>query len=340
MENPIITTIILTHRRPKLLKRALSSALEQTYPHIQICVYDNASRDETAHVVNEFIKRDPRVKYHCHPENIGMMGNYQYSLTQVTTPYFSILSDDDVLLPWFYEEAMKGFQQYPDIAFSAASTIIMSEEGRVVRVPIDHWKREGHFAVPQGVLEMISKYPPPISVLFHQKVIKNVPIDMSNALTWDCDFLIQISSQYPFYISKKPCALFLHHHSSYSNSKQLEDWQYSLNKMKERINQNEHLRDEDKKHAINLMDYDLKLKNRAFILLSLFSRKFAVAREYADSFTKNYGLNLEMRVFIALIAICRLFPPALQLLLLVRKMRKVMNKGPHSFYKQYAKWLV
>ena len=71
MAKPLITTIIPTYRRPKLLRRAIMSVLNQTSPHFQICVYDNASGDETAAVVAEFSKNDPRVKYHCHTENIG-----------------------------------------------------------------------------------------------------------------------------------------------------------------------------------------------------------------------------------------------------------------------------
>jgi glycosyltransferase involved in cell wall biosynthesis len=67
---PLITTIIPTCRRPHLLRRAIKSVLNQTYPHFQVCVYDNASGDETAEVVSEFAKKDPRIKYHCHSENI------------------------------------------------------------------------------------------------------------------------------------------------------------------------------------------------------------------------------------------------------------------------------
>ena len=96
---PLITTIIPTYRRPKLLKRAIKSVLNQTYPHFQVCVYDNASEDETAEVVAEFAKKDPRVKYHCHPENIGAIKNFKYGLERVGTEYFSILLDDDLLLP-------------------------------------------------------------------------------------------------------------------------------------------------------------------------------------------------------------------------------------------------
>ncbi|RKX41747.1 MAG: glycosyltransferase family 2 protein, partial [Thermotogae bacterium] len=68
ISKPLITTIIPTYRRPKLLQRAIKSVLNQTYPHFQVCVYDNASGDETAEVVAEFAKKDPRVKYYCHPK--------------------------------------------------------------------------------------------------------------------------------------------------------------------------------------------------------------------------------------------------------------------------------
>ena len=70
MTQPLITTIIPTYRRPKYLKKAIESILSQTYPHFQIWVCDNASGDETAEVVAEFSKKDPRVHYFCHEKNI------------------------------------------------------------------------------------------------------------------------------------------------------------------------------------------------------------------------------------------------------------------------------
>src|SRR5437016_10001362 len=100
--NPLIATIIPTYRRPKLLQRAIRSVLNQTYPHVQIRVYDNSSGDETASVVAELAKKDPRVKYHCHSQNIGSFKNFEYGLKQVDTEWFSILSDDDLILPEFY----------------------------------------------------------------------------------------------------------------------------------------------------------------------------------------------------------------------------------------------
>lgn len=56
-QKPMITTIIPTYRRPRLLRRAIRSVLNQTYPHFQVCVYDNASGDETATIVADNIRK-------------------------------------------------------------------------------------------------------------------------------------------------------------------------------------------------------------------------------------------------------------------------------------------
>jgi glycosyltransferase involved in cell wall biosynthesis len=119
-DSALITTIMPTYRRPERLKKAIQSVLKQTYPHFQLCIYDNASGDATAEVVAEFAK-DARVKYHCHPENIGSAENFQYGLSHVETPFFSFLSDDDFLLPEFYEETLRGFKKFPEAAFSMGS---------------------------------------------------------------------------------------------------------------------------------------------------------------------------------------------------------------------------
>ena len=68
---PLITTIIPTYQRPKLLRRAIKSVLNQTYPHFQVCVYDNASGDETEAIVQEFIAKDSCIQYFRQEKNWG-----------------------------------------------------------------------------------------------------------------------------------------------------------------------------------------------------------------------------------------------------------------------------
>jgi glycosyltransferase involved in cell wall biosynthesis len=338
MLEPLITTIIPTYKRPQLLKRAIISALNQTFHRIQVHVYDDASNDETEEVVRECIKKDDRVAYHRHGQNMGLLQNYQYSLSRVKTEYFSFLSDDDVLFPWFCEETLQGFKQCPECAFSAGSAIIMSEEGKVIRVPLDLWKREGVFFSPEGVLEMISKYPIPSCLLFHRKVIDSIPIDMGNSLTWDCDFLLQSAARFPFHISKRPCGIYLHH-SSYSNSKGFEDWSFALNRMIERLNDSPYLETEEKKLATDLINKDLEKLNKPLILRNIYNKQLQLAYRSAFAFRKNQGINLETFILLNLTRLCLWFPSFVSVVLWARKLKNFKKQRAFRHYRHYAKWL-
>jgi glycosyltransferase involved in cell wall biosynthesis len=215
MKTPLITIIIPTFRRPQLVKRAIRSALRQTFQDFQVCIYDNASGDETADAVEEFVRRDSRVKYHCHPRNIGGSANFLYALEYVDTPYFSFLSDDDVLLPNFLETAMRGFDRHPDAAFSAGSVIIVNEEGKVLNVPMHHWEREGIFYPPEGLLKTIGSNAPIWTGIVFKRDLTNF-VGGLDAETWimDMDFVSRVASRFPYVASKEPSALYVDHELS------------------------------------------------------------------------------------------------------------------------------
>lgn len=210
---PLVTTIIPTYRRPQMLRRAIRSVLNQTFPHFQLCIYDNASGDETPKVVEEFARRDPRVKYFCHPQNIGAIPNFNYGIRQVHTPFFSLFSDDDILLPDFYRTTLAGFEKYPDAIFSAGATLVMNDRGKEIFCPMTCWPGEGYFAPPEGLFAMIGLKKAIVwtGILFRTEVREQVgPLDEELTVA-DHDFQLRIAARFPLVISKKPCAIFWEH---------------------------------------------------------------------------------------------------------------------------------
>lgn len=199
--SPQITTVIPTFRRPHLLGRAIRSALYQTYASLQVCVYDNGSGDQTAEVVAEFAKSDPRIRYHSHGENIGGYANFQYGLDHVTTPFFSILADDDVLLPDFYEVAMAGFEQYPQAVMSMCGMIHVNAEGKVWLVHGTDW-RPGLYPPPEGMLAMLKvRFPIPwTSFVFRREALDVAgPLDESIGPAADFDFEFRLLALRPWW---------------------------------------------------------------------------------------------------------------------------------------------
>jgi glycosyltransferase involved in cell wall biosynthesis len=208
----LITTIIPTYRRPRLLRRAIRSVLAQTYPHFQVSVYDNASGDETATIVRTLAQADPRVKYHCHPENIGGLKNFVYGLEHVDTPFFSFLSDDDVLLPKFYETALEGFAKYPEALFSSLAGIVMDEKGTVLEIPVLDW-RPGLHHPPEGLLATLKYgYPVWTAMLFRREVLEKVGgLDEEVGPESDSDLHLRVSARFPIVISREPGAVVVLH---------------------------------------------------------------------------------------------------------------------------------
>ncbi|KFN43132.1 hypothetical protein N789_11255 [Arenimonas oryziterrae DSM 21050 = YC6267] len=215
-----ITTVIPTFRRPALLRRAILSVLAQEGPSFQVCVYDNASGDETAAVVAELAAVDARVKYYCHDHNIGPFENFQHALARITTPYFSTLSDDDFLLSGFFEAGIQGLEAHPEAVFWAGLTIRQTGEGTVVAASLENWPREGLFLPPEGMFEMLRGNPLCwTSILFRREVLDEVGLlDMQVGGPADLDYLLRVTARRSYVISKKPAAVFLLSQQSFSET--------------------------------------------------------------------------------------------------------------------------
>jgi len=217
---PMITTIIPTFRRPKLLARAIRSALAQTFSDLSVAVLDNASGPETEELVAALASRDRRIAYFRHDRNIGGAANIAFGMSRVQTPYFSILCDDDVLLPRFYEAALERFARYPNAAFAGGSTLEVTERGDFVYAPAAYWSGREYFSPPDGAMRMMNgKHPTLTAVLFRTEALESVgPIDTAAGTLFDLDYFIRIAARYPISIFREPCGFFVRHAGSWSDS--------------------------------------------------------------------------------------------------------------------------
>ena len=59
----LVSIIIDTFYRPKMLENAVTHILQQTYKNIEIIVSDNCSTDDTSSLASNFAKRYSNFKY-------------------------------------------------------------------------------------------------------------------------------------------------------------------------------------------------------------------------------------------------------------------------------------
>ncbi|MDV2992274.1 MAG: GalNAc(5)-diNAcBac-PP-undecaprenol beta-1,3-glucosyltransferase [Chroococcidiopsis sp. SAG 2025] len=124
-----VTVALTTYNRSPLLKLSLASVLAQDYPDFRVMVLDNASTDDTETVVRSLAEDDDRITYIRNETNIGGLGNWNLAIELNTSPYLTILSDDDLMLPGLIGESVRVLDEHPQVGFSFAMVRLIDAAG-------------------------------------------------------------------------------------------------------------------------------------------------------------------------------------------------------------------
>lgn len=198
-----------------LLKQAVRSALAQDVAGLRVLICDNASGDATAPLIRSMQGDDPRIDYHEHPSNIGAYANFNFGVRAVTTPFFSLLSDDDVLMPGCYAAALQAFERHPGAMFVAMPVIEVDEQGTIIGVSGADL-REQYFPAGDayGKVPMIWT-----GYVLRREVIEQIGFtNESEGPAADVSFLRHVTARYPGVVLPEIAAVLRHHPGSLSAS--------------------------------------------------------------------------------------------------------------------------
>ena len=94
---PTFSICIPNYNHGKYIGDTIQSVLDQTYPHFEIIIADNASTDNSVEVIKSF--NDPRIRLIRNRCNIGFAPNLQRATSAAQNDFIDLLSSDDQMLP-------------------------------------------------------------------------------------------------------------------------------------------------------------------------------------------------------------------------------------------------
>jgi glycosyltransferase involved in cell wall biosynthesis len=198
---PLVTAVLPTYRRPNLLKRAIKSVLAQKFADLEVLVADDASGDETETVVGELM-RDRRLKYVCNPKNVGANENFAKAVSLVKTKYFSLMGDDEILLPEFYRSTVSALEQNPQVAFACAPVAVLGANRKMI------WRRPDYFppgtyVPPVGFQRMMELGIPTLTgIIFRTSIRDEIGgLDPKVGHYWDFEFIARAGARYAFMVT-------------------------------------------------------------------------------------------------------------------------------------------
>lgn len=93
--NPDISIIVSAYNNAKELPTCLDALLEQTYKNIEIICINDASTDDTGHILDDYTRRDSRLKVITNEKNIGLSRSRNNGINQAKAPYIMFCDGDD-----------------------------------------------------------------------------------------------------------------------------------------------------------------------------------------------------------------------------------------------------
>tara|TARA_Y200000002_G_scaffold193235_1_gene159582 strand:+ start:15577 stop:16821 length:1245 start_codon:yes stop_codon:yes gene_type:complete len=107
---PLVSILIPTRDRPKELRMALISALNQSYKNIEIIVHDNSVKNDIKKIIEDLLE-DGRVNYFKTKTDLSMKENWNQGFSHCKGDYFVRLDDDNVYKPNFIKDALDQIDQ-------------------------------------------------------------------------------------------------------------------------------------------------------------------------------------------------------------------------------------
>ncbi|WNO61636.1 glycosyltransferase [Rheinheimera sp. MMS21-TC3] len=95
---PLISVYMPTYNRVDMAIRAIESVLGQTYPNFELLVVDDASPDDTWHILNQRYKHDGRVRLFRQDKGQGACAARNRAITEAKGEWVTGIDDDDEFL--------------------------------------------------------------------------------------------------------------------------------------------------------------------------------------------------------------------------------------------------
>lgn len=141
-KEPLVSIVIPTCNRARLLKKTIQSIYEQSYENWEALFIDDISADDTEKMLCDLSNRDSRIRYFRIPldNNKGISKYLNYGLKNAKGKYISRIDDDDY---WYDKDTLKiqveFLESNPDYVLVGGGVIIVNDKYKMI---FKYFKRE------------------------------------------------------------------------------------------------------------------------------------------------------------------------------------------------------
>ena len=93
---PKVSIVLCSYNGEQYLSEQIESILDQSYKDFELIICDDQSSDNSFNIINDFAKKDARIKAHSNSNNLGYVKNFEKGISLAKGDYIALSDQDDV----------------------------------------------------------------------------------------------------------------------------------------------------------------------------------------------------------------------------------------------------
>lgn len=131
---PAISVLMSVYNDERFLRESISSILNQDCSDFEFLIFDDASSDRSWDILQEFVRKDDRIRLFHNEKNIGLTATLNRGLEKAMGKYIARMDADDISLPNRFSLQYQFLEEHPEIFLCSGATEMIDESGNSLRI--------------------------------------------------------------------------------------------------------------------------------------------------------------------------------------------------------------
>ncbi|WP_318639782.1 glycosyltransferase family 2 protein [Flavobacterium ardleyense] len=127
---PLVSIICLSYNHEKFVTLALDSVLNQTYKNIELLIGDDCSPDNSADVIEKWLRNHPEIHFTRNRINRGYTKTFNSIFSKAKGDFVIDLAADDILQPDCIANQLQAFREHKDAGLVYGNMKLIDENGK------------------------------------------------------------------------------------------------------------------------------------------------------------------------------------------------------------------
>lgn len=134
-QGPSLSVVMPVHNALPHLDQAVQSILDQTFSDFEFVIFDDASTDGSAERLDEWARRDLRIRVYKGQRNLGPAASSNRVVEYASAPLIARMDADDISMPDRLERQLRVLRERSDVGLVGTLCEVIDSRGRHLRGP-------------------------------------------------------------------------------------------------------------------------------------------------------------------------------------------------------------